>query len=340
MNAPATQQNQNTILFPPGRLVQGSLYNGQDKDLQGNPLTTKTGANAGKPTVRYYFAVAIQKTQAQWWSEVWGSQILAIANAAWPQGQTQSPNFAWKIEDGDSQIPNQNGRKNADREGHAGCWIIKFSSSFPVKVFDAQGNPMLQPDLVKPGFWVEVLGTVESNSNAQKPGIYMNHNMVAFRAPDKEIISGPDPRAVGFGRAALPPGVTAAPAGSAAFPAHTPGVPTPAVPMGAPAPATPAPAAYVPAGVPAAAAPAPVAVAPHAGFIAPPVAGATPAAAPMAPAPASAAPPAPAPAAAPDPLGAPAGYRMANPAGARYESYRQNGWVDAAMIAAGHMVRL
>jgi len=338
MNAPATQ-NANTILFPPGRLVQGSLYEGQDKDMQGAPLTVKSGANAGKPTVRYYFAVAIQKTQAQWWLEAWGSQILAIANAAWPQGQTGSPNFAWKIEDGDSQIPNQNGRKNSDREGHAGCWIVKFSSMFPAKIFDAQGNPMLQPGLVKPGFWIEVLGTVEGNGNAQKPGVYVNHNMVAFRAPDKEIQSGPDPRAVGFGRAALPAGVTAAPVGAAAFPAAAPGVPaspTPAgVPMGAPATPTGPPAANVPpatpmtAPTPAAAAPVPVSPSPS--FIAPPAAGAAPGV-PTAPA----APPA----AALDPLGAPAGYRMANPQGGRYEAFRQNGWVDAAMIAAGHMVRL
>jgi len=329
MNAPATQQNQNSILFPVGRIVQGDLYEPQDKDAQGKPLVTREGPNAGKPTVRYYFALAIQKTAAQWWVEPWGQTILAIANAAWPQGQTASPNFAWKIEDGDSQIPNQNGRKNCDREGHLGCWILKFSSSFPVKVFDEQGNPMLQPGLVKPGFWVEVFGTVQGNGQTQKPGVYLNHNMVAFRAPGKEIVSGPDPRAVGFGRSALPAGVTAAPVGSAAFPSSTvapSATPSPSVPGGGYTQPSPTPTAGTMA--PGAA---PVPVTPHAGFLAPPVAGASPAPVPAVPQ--AAAP-------APDPLGAPAGYRMANPQGARYEDFRQKGWIDAAMISAGHMVRL
>lgn len=354
MNAPATAQQQNTILFPVGRLVQGDLYKGQDKDQQGRPLMTKDN----KPTTKYFFAIAIPKTQAQWWYEPWGQQILAIANAAWPQGQTQNPNFAWKIEDGDSQIPNLNGRKNADREGHAGHWIVKFSSTFAPKIFDSQGNAMLQPDLVKAGYWIEVLGTVQGNGEMQKPGIYINHNMVAYRAPGKEIVSGPDPRAVGFGRSSLPPGVTAAPVGTAAFPAAPgaapgpvpSGVTTPAVPAGGytPAPAgMPAPgmsSAGVPGGYPApnmATPPAmvPTAVAPHPGILAPPMANAPAPAAPMAPS-AMQTPATPAPAAYIDPLGAPAGYRMVNPAGARYEAYRMNGWTDATLISSGHMVRL
>lgn len=342
MNVPAVQQNSNAVLFDPGRVVQGDLYEPQDKDQQGAPLTIKTGPNAGKTRVNHYFAVAIPKTQPNWWLERWGAQVLALANAAWPQGQCQNPKFSWKIEDGDSQTPNENGRKNADREGHPGCWIVKFGSMYPVKILDSSGNPMLQPGLVKRGFWVEVFGTVEGNNNATKPGIYVNHSFVAFRAPDKEIQTGPDPRSIGFGRAPLPPGVTAAPVGTANMPAMPP-----QTPAAGPGPGThvyPAPPAATP-GVPPGAAPAaaapptmaPTPVQPNPSFIAPPVAGAHPSVPPAAGAP----PPSSQPAAAyPDPLGAPAGYRMANAAGARYESFRQQAWSDAAMIQAGHMVRL
>lgn len=341
MNTPANPQA-NVILFAPGRIVQGSLYDAQDKDTQGNPLIIKTGPNAGKTRVNHYFAVAIPKTRANWWEEEWGAKVLAIANAAWPQGQTQQPKFAWKIEDGDSQIPNENGRKNAEREGHPGCWIIKFGSMFPVKVYDTSGNPMLQPGLVKRGFWVEVQGTVEGNGNAQKPGIYVNHSMVAYRAPDKEIETGPDPRAAGFGRAPLPAGVTAAPTGTAAFPvtpppaAAAPGQPpAPAYPPTPPVATPPAPGGYTPpaAGVP------PTAVAPHPGFITPPGPGVQPPVPPAAP-PAAYTPPAPPAAAYPDPLGAPAGYRMANAQGPRYEGYRSQGWTDAQLLQGGHMVKL
>jgi len=346
----------NNVLFPPGRIVQGDLYDPQDKDMQGNPLTIKNGTNAGKERVNYYFALAIPKTQAAWWSEPWGQRINALGYAAWPQGQTQNPRFAWKIEDGDSQTPNQNGRKNADREGHPGCWIVKFGSSFPTKVFDSQGNPMLEKGLVKPGFWVEVLGSIASNENAQNPGIYINHVMVSYRAPDKEIVSGPDPRKVGFGQAPLPPGVTAAPAShitphipaGAAPPPAVPGAAVPAahpVPGASPPPAVPGAAAPPPAAAPAA----PVGVQPHAGFIAPPAGGAYPSVPPAAGVPAPSSPPAPgvpsapatpAPPAYADPLGAPAGHRMVNPQGPRYSDYTSKGWTDAQLLANGHMVKL
>lgn len=322
----------NVILFPPGRIVQGDLYAPQDKDMQGNLLTTKNGPNAGKTRVNYYFAVAVPKTRGAWWEETWGAQALALANALWPRGETQQPKFSWKIEDGDSQTPNEANRKNADREGHPGCWILKFGSGFATKVFDEQGAPLLEANVVKPGFWVEVLGSINSNENAQKPGIFLNHNMVAFRGRDKEIVSGPDPRAVGFGRAAVPAHVSMAPTPGANLPPMTP-------PAGAP-PANPAPPAFTPPAPsytpPAATPPAPTAVLPNPGFIAPPVPGA---AASIPPAPSAPTPPAP-PAAALDPLGAPAGYRMANVAGPRYEGFRSQNWTDAQLVQAGHMVKL
>lgn len=321
----------NIVLFSPGRLVQGDLYTPQDKDMQGGQLVIKTGPNAGKPRVNYFFAVAIPKTRANWWEEAWGVQVLAIATAAWPRGETQNPRFSWKIEDGDSQTPNENNRKNADREGHLGNWILKFGSSFPTKVVDEQGAPLLEAGLVKRGFWIEVYGSAASNENQQKPGIYLNHNYVAFRGRDKEIVTGPDPRAIGFGRSAVPGHVTMAPVGATNFPAAVPGVPgVPTILGNVPPPATSA--VFTPPPT------APLAVQPHPGFIAPPAAGAYPAPPPSTPMPPAAV--APPPAAAVDPLGAPAGHRMVNGAGPRYESYRQQGWTDAQLLQNGHMVRL
>jgi len=344
-------QPDNVILFPVGRLVSGDLYEAQKTDMQGNPLRINSGPNAGKDRVNYFFALAIPKTPGvQHWGHEpgWGQKIWALGNSYWPQGQAvNNPRFAWKIDDGDSQTPNEAGRKNADKEGYPGHWVLKFGSMFPTKVFDEQGNPMLQPGLIKRGFYIEVWGSVESNGNAQKPGIYLNHNMVAYRAPGKEILAGPDPRAVGFGRSPLPAGVTAAPlpGNTANLPGAPPPVPgAPPVPGNAP-PAYPPPVpGAAPGGAPATPPP-PVGVTPNPAFIAPPAAGAQPpvppAAAPAAPLP-PAAPAAPAQptAAYPDPLGAPAGYRMANAAGARYESFRAQGWSDAQLVQAGHMVKL
>ena len=108
------------ITSPVGRIVLGSLYDPQDKDAEGKPLVTKSGPNAGQPRVNYFFALAIPKAGEVHWSQTaWGQQIWAVGHAAFPQA-AQSPQFAWKIEDGDSQIPNRKGRKPCDTEGHAG----------------------------------------------------------------------------------------------------------------------------------------------------------------------------------------------------------------------------
>lgn len=294
-----------SILFPPGRLVQGSLYKAQDKDQQGNPLVVKTGPNAGKPTVKFFFAVAYPKAATDgghWAGTEWGKQIWACGHAGFPNGQAQSPQFAWKVEDGDSAVPNKKGRKNCDREGFPGNWVVNFQSGFAPKIFTSDGSsPIVEVDAVKLGHYVQVLGNVAPNGNGENPGVYVNHSMVAHSGYGQEIHSGPDPKAVGFGKAALPVGASATPIGGASFP-----VPAATAPAAAPPP---------PAAVPApAAAPAPVAptaVLPHPGF--------------------AAAPP-------PPPAAAPAGPVLTPKAGANtYAAMIAAGWTDATLRAHGYL---
>lgn len=288
-----------SILFPVGRAVQGSFYTPYTKDQQGNPLTIKTGPNIGKPTQKYFFAVAIHKNPGEqhWASTAWGAKIWALGNTSWPQGQAGAPTFAWKIEDGDSQIPNKVGKRNCDREGFPGSWIVEFSSSFAPKIVNSAGDLILEPNAIKLGFWVEVLGSVLSNENPGNPGVYVNHSFVALRGYGDEIHAGPvgpDPRTLGFGKSVLPPGASAVPTGGAAFPAS---LPPPA-------------AAFAP--------PPPVAA---------PVT-------PVVPAPAFIAPPPPAPAAPP----AAVGPQMTAKATASYAAYVSGGWTDALLRQHGLMV--
>ncbi len=321
------------ITSPVGRIVMGSLYDPSTTDAEGKPLVVKTGPNAGQPRVNYFFALAIPKGAEPHWAHTpWGQQIWNVGNQAFPNA-AQSPAFAWKIEDGDSQIPNKKGRKPCDNEGWRGHWILKFSGGFAPKVYQQEGAgyvQVMQKDFCKPGYFVEVAFSVDGNGSQSQPGVYINHSMVCFRAYGPEISFGPDVASAGFGAAPLPAGATMTPpAGAiplpqapAAAPAAYAPPPLPGVPQIPGAVAAPLPqGGFVPTpSAPAPGAPAPIPVTPNPGFVqVPPPAPA----APMAP------PPAPA---------APVRQMTAAANGVPYEAYIARGWTDALLVQNGLMM--
>lgn len=324
------------FLSPVGRLVMGSLYDAQTTDQDGKPLVVKTGANAGQPTQRYFFALAVPKQpgHSHWAYTDWGAKILAVGRAAFPQGQAERPDFAWKIVDGDSTIPNKKGNKPCDREGYPGHWVISFSSSYAPKIVNKDGSaPIIEPGAVKIGYFAQVLGTVDGNGQAMTPGVYINHSIVSMQGYGPEISMGPDPKTVGFGQQPLPPGASATPLPGMSAPPAAGGYPPggqPPAPAGAGTPPPPGAGVQIGAGAP----PPPTAVQPHASFLH--AGGVPPAGAGAPPPPAAAAVPPPPPAAAAIPPAAP---KVMLPAagGASYESFIQQGWNDAQMIAAGYM---
>lgn len=315
------------ITSPVGRIVMGSLYNPSTMDAEGKPLVVKTGPNAGQPRVNYFFALAIPKGPEPHWAHTpWGQQIWNVGNQAFPNA-AQSPAFAWKIEDGDSQIPNKKGRKPVENEGWRGHWILKFSGGFAPKVYQQEGDgyvQVMQKDFCKPGYFVEVAFSVDGNGSQSQPGVYLNHSMVCFRAYGPEISFGPDVASAGFGQSALPAGASMTPPAGA--------IPMPQAPAAAPAALPGAPVGYVPPPVPAGipqipgvapapvpGAPAPIPVMPNTGFVQVP----PPAPAPMAP------PPAPV---------APVRQMTAAAQGIPYESYIALGWNDALLVQHGMMM--
>jgi len=216
----SSQSNQ--FLTPVGRLVQGDPMDPQTKDQQGNPLTIKTGPNIGQPTQRFFIALAFPKNDPGF--AALRAQMVQVARTAWPQwfdaaGNCTHPKFSWKIMDGDGV--DDNGKPNNTKEGFAGHWVVKFSSSFPPKCFyTGRYSPQDQIQdkmAIRRGYYVRVGGTVESNANPQKPGLYVNLNMVELVALGKEIVSGPDAAAV-FGAAPAP----VLPAGAIALPGQQP----------------------------------------------------------------------------------------------------------------------
>lgn len=211
---------------PVGRFVSGSLYEPNTTDYLGKPLTARDKVT---PRVEYRIGVAIPKTPGvgHWANEQWGGPIWALANTEFTNGETQRPDFSWKILDGDSAIPNKKGRKPCDNEGYKGNWVIWFSGGFRPKIYNADGSQLItDDDAVKPGYYVQVFGNISDNKPSESPGLYINLSMVALSAYGPEISIGPDVSAAGFGQGVhLPPGASMTP--PAQFTPPATGMPVP-----------------------------------------------------------------------------------------------------------------
>lgn len=244
--------NITNVHYQPGRYVGGDMYEiKQKKDNNDQPrFYAPTHKRAGEPMMECYFGLAIPKAANQtaaalaamgmpgftcgWaikpanWEQMypgvpyWGEVIWLEAHndpffAGLVNPQTRridTPTFAWKIDDGDDPTPRGERQIPLNkREGHAGCWIINLKSGGLPKFYDDNSSPLLDKGAIKRGWWVEVYGSVQGNGQKAKPGVYLNHQMVSYRAPDKEISYGPDVKAAGFGKFALPMGVSAQPLG-------------------------------------------------------------------------------------------------------------------------------
>ena len=218
---------------PKGRLVGGSLYSGDTKDDKGNILTFKSGPRAGEAYTSYSFGVAFLKTDAEF--AAIKTMIESTAKRDWPQGQSANPAFSWKITDGDSAVPNLKGNAPCNKEGYPNHWVLWFSGNFPPKVYDDKVELCIIPDYIKKGYYVRVAGSVNGNENVQKPGVYMNYEMVKFEEVGTVITTGPDAKAA-FGAPATPatPAAPVAPVTPPAAPVAPPAAPV--APPAAPAP--------------------------------------------------------------------------------------------------------
>lgn len=160
----------------------------------------------------FFIAVAIAKGVEQHWNQTdWGQQIQQTAVAVWPNGEHGSPNFAWKMTDGDSPVPNKKGNKPCDQEGMPGHWIINISSCFPYSCFHAgkyQPHEAIQnKNEIKCGDYVRVQVEIKGNESTDSPGVYINPMLLELSRAGTQIISqnAPDANdAFGTTQAVLP----------------------------------------------------------------------------------------------------------------------------------------
>ena len=219
------------FLTPVGRTVQGSLWEGRSHKRNGDPYTYSKGAKKGQPYSQFFIAIAILKTDPGW-EELW-AKIVQAAQFTWPQ-HFQLPTFSWKYRDGDSLVPNTEGRVPCEQEGFPGCHILSFTSTTPRPVYERRDNKIFEltdPSTVKRGYYIQINGSVVGNDSADKPGVYLNLGGALLIGYGPEIQYGPDGEAM-FGNAPvadLPAGASAAPvAPSVAIPAG----PSVAIPAG------------------------------------------------------------------------------------------------------------
>lgn len=342
------------LTSPRGRLVQGDAFEANDKDANGAPLTVKTGANAGQPRKEWFIAVAFAKNHPE--TMPYLLQIMAQAAADWPAffpgganaganfGCTH-PRFSTKIIDGDGI--DDNGKQNASKAGFAGHMVVRYSTGVQAPGvwqepnFDEMAR-VTDPRMLPRGYFVRVNHTVQSNTNDQRPGMYINLDKIAICADQNgaEIIQSGPTAAEAFGASA------SAPAPQPAFtppPAAAPGlvaVPGAAHSIDALRAAGWTDDQIVSGGFATRAAPAPLPVAPPAAPVV-----ATPPAPGLPPAPATASPSdAPPysgymqpPPAAPTPPPAPARVMLPAAGGASYEALKAAGWTDEMMVQHGMM---
>ena len=231
------------FLMAVGRLVQGGLTT----DMEGKPLVDAAGA----PRVRYYFGIAVEKSNLEVNDTF--ARMITEGHAGHPdivdaQGNVNGL-FAWKYVDGDNP-------KYAGYEGFPGCWIFRPTSGYLPTIHDAEGNIIEVPaGRVKRGDYVRAYVSVKANDGKfGKPGLFFNIHSLQVVAPGPEIIGGPvGTDAFKTNKAVLPQGAqvsgpAAGAPGTAAPGAMAPGATAPGAP-GATAPGAP--------GVPAATAPAP-----------------------------------------------------------------------------------
>lgn len=162
------------ILTPVGRIVQGHPMEIRNVfDDNGHPKMTK----AGQQQQSVFVALAIPKGNEQQWQQTeWGQQIWAAGQASWPAGEWQAPTFAWKITDGDSQVPNKKGKRPCDQEGFPGHWIINASNGFAPNCFAHQNytQQVMRKETFKTGDYVRLIITAKGNGPSPSPGVYVN----------------------------------------------------------------------------------------------------------------------------------------------------------------------
>lgn len=209
-----------TFVTPVARLIHGHpmKQNTRTDEKTKQPIIGKDG----QPVKEVYIGIAIPKGGESTWKDTeWGKQIIMAALDAengYIQAQVDRDDFSFKVVDGDSQIPNQNGHAPSSDPYKRGHWVLNLTTRIPYPSYHVGKYSPLDAiqdvNAIKLGDYVRVSVVAKGNKPAKSPGVYLNPNMLELNRPGEAIIregSGPDAASV-FGGA---PASTPAPAAPA-----------------------------------------------------------------------------------------------------------------------------
>lgn len=232
---------------PVARIVQGDAFEPQLKNQQGAPRVVQSGPNAGQPAPQWFLALAHPKGTPETNAHL--MEILGAAATSWPSlfpnGVNLAapnfgcvmPTFASKIIDGDGF--DTAGKSNATKEGFAGHWVVRYTSGYAPKCYPhgrhAPADMITDPKEIRRGYYARIAGTIDTNANPTKPGMYVNVGLVELAGKGVEIVSGPDAGAAFSTPVTLPPGATALPGPAPGTPPNASAAFTPPAPPTPPA---------------------------------------------------------------------------------------------------------
>jgi len=188
----------------------------------------------GSPRTEAFCAIAVPKgPEASWKDTPWGIKVVQAATEHFKNGEEGHPEFKWKVDDGDSTVPNKRMKKPCEREGWPGHWVVKTTASgfMPCKTYvkpkyDAE---LMDKNVINPGDYCRVIISCKANGSTQSPGVYMNLQLYSHESKGAKIVTSSGPVAAEkFGAAPAAP--------VPAVPAAAPAAPVPAVPAAAPPP--------------------------------------------------------------------------------------------------------
>lgn len=178
------------ILTPIGRIVSGSVHEGNAQTWDGKPRPVKAD---GTPDIRWFIGLAIPKTDPAWVAV--HAMIVRAAQAGspcmvGPDGQATGP-FSWKITDGDSTVANQKGNRPCDQEGNPGHWILGLNTSFPISCWNKAGV-VIPASAIQRGFYVVAsVSAAPNNASGNQAGVYVNIHGLELQSEGAIIQSGP-----------------------------------------------------------------------------------------------------------------------------------------------------